>query len=145
MILKKKGESQSSSVEIKSILAEGLKVDGNVISEGKIRIDGEIRGDVKGNYIILGEPSKINGNIFSEFVVVMGKVKGNINSKEIEIKATGQIQGDIITQKLSVESGASIEGNIKSGVFYEAKSPNSSTETTERPGKPLAMKGARSK
>ena len=126
----KKKESNSST-EIKSILAEGLKIEGNVIAEGKIRIDGEINGDIKGDYIILGETSKIKGNIFSEFIVIMGTVEGNITSQEVEIKTTGKIRGDIVTQKLSIEPGASVEGNIKSGDFYENSISISSMETVE--------------
>ena len=126
----KKRESNNSS-EIKSILAEGLKIEGNVLAEGKIRIDGEINGDIKGDYIILGETSKIKGNIFSEFIVIMGTAEGNITSQEVEIKTTGKIRGDIVTQKLSIEPGASIEGNIKSGDFYENSISISSMETAE--------------
>ncbi|WP_459897154.1 bactofilin family protein [Desulfurobacterium crinifex] len=126
----KKKESNSST-EIKSILAEGLKIEGNVIAEGKIRIDGEINGDIKGDYIILGETSKIKGNILSEFIVIMGTVEGNISSREVEIKTTGKIRGDIVTQKLSIEPGASIEGTLRSGDFYENSISISSIETVE--------------
>ena len=131
MIRKREKRENSNSAEIKSILAEGLRIEGNVIAEGKIRIDGEINGDIKGDYIILGETSKIKGNIFSEFAVIMGTVQGNITSQEVEIKTTGKIRGDIVTQKLSVEPGASVEGNIKSGDFYENSISISSMETVE--------------
>jgi cytoskeletal protein CcmA (bactofilin family) len=128
MIRKKES---SSSTEIKSILAEGLKIEGNVLSEGKIRIDGEINGDIKGDYIILGETSKIKGNILSEFIVIMGTVEGNISSQEVEIKTTGKVRGDIVTQKLSIEPGASIEGTLRSGDFYEKNVSIFSIETVE--------------
>ncbi len=128
MIKKKKS---NSSTEIKSILAEGLKIEGNVIAEGKIRIDGEINGDIKGDYIILGETSKVKGNVLSEFIVIMGTVEGNITSREVEIKTTGKVRGDIVTQKLSIEPGASIEGNIRSGDFYGNSISISSIETVE--------------
>jgi cytoskeletal protein CcmA (bactofilin family) len=128
-MIRKKENSNSS--EIKSILAEGLKIEGNVLSEGKIRIDGEISGDIKGDYIILGETSKIKGNIFSEFIVIMGTVEGNISSQEVEIKTTGKMRGDIVTRKLSIEPGASIEGTIRSGDFYENSISISSIETVE--------------
>jgi cytoskeletal protein CcmA (bactofilin family) len=128
-MIRKKENGNSS--EIKSILAEGLKIEGNVLSEGKIRIDGEISGDIKGDYIILGETSKIKGNIFSEFIVIMGTVEGNISSQEVEIKTTGKMRGDIVTRKLSIEPGASIEGTIRSGDFYENSISISSIETVE--------------
>ncbi|ADY73375.1 protein of unknown function DUF583 [Desulfurobacterium thermolithotrophum DSM 11699] len=129
MIGKKK--ESNDLTEIKSILAEGLKIEGNVCAEGKIRIDGEIVGDIKGNYVILGETAKVKGNIFAESIIIMGNVEGNINSHEVEIKAYGRVEGDINTQKLSIEPGASINGVVKSGNFYEKSELNSSTEITE--------------
>jgi len=111
------GKKNNSSGEIRSILGEGLRINGNVVAEGKVRIDGEIVGDVKGDYIILGESGKIKGNVLTNEIVVMGSIEGNIQSEEVEIKSSGKIQGDIITKKLFVELGASIEGHVKTGDF----------------------------
>ncbi len=113
----KKKEVQEVPSEIKSILSEGLRIEGNIYAEGKIRIDGEVKGDVQGSYIILGESSKVGGNIKAEHVVAMGEITGNVEAKEVEVKSTARIKGDISSEKLSIEKGASISGNVKSGSY----------------------------
>jgi cytoskeletal protein CcmA (bactofilin family) len=119
-MLGKKKEGEAG--EVKSILSEGLKIEGNIISEGKIRIDGIVEGDVKGDFVVLGETSKIRGNLKVKNLISMGEVEGNILAEYVEIKKSSRIKGDITTQSLSVEPGASIEGSVKSGNF--ASSPS---------------------
>jgi len=126
-MLKKKKEEETA--EVKSILSEGLKIEGNVISEGKIRIDGIIEGDVSGDYVIFGESANIKGNVRAKSVVVMGSVEGNVESERAEIKRSAKVKGDISVRELSVDPGASIEGKVTSGSYLS--SSNSSKEITE--------------
>ena len=123
MLGKKKEEGIT---EVKSILAEGLKIEGNIISEGKIRIDGTVEGDVRGDFLIFGQTAVIKGNVKAKSVVVMGTVEGNIESEIVEIKSSSKIKGDILVKELSIEPGASIDSRIVSGDYTR-----SSGETTE--------------
>jgi len=129
----KRKESENME-EIKSILAEGLRIEGNVYAEGKIRIDGEVTGDVRGSYVILGQASKVKGNVYAEVVVAMGSIEGNVEAKELDIKSSAKIKGDIIAESLSVEPGASLNGLVKVGSYKEASETASlsfSAETQE--------------
>jgi len=105
--------------EIKSILADGLKIEGNIHAEGKIRIDGEVVGDVKGKFVILGQSSKVKGNVYAEVVVAMGSVEGNIEAKKLEVKASAKLKGDVVAESFSVEPGASLNGLVKAGSYRE--------------------------
>jgi cytoskeletal protein CcmA (bactofilin family) len=120
--------------EIKSILAEGLKIEGNIYAEGKIRIDGEVVGDVSGKFVILGQSSKIKGNVYGEIIVAMGSVEGNLEAKKLEVKASAKIKGDIVAENFSVEPGASLNGLVKVGSYRESSenSLESSSAETKR-------------
>ena len=126
-MLKKRREEEIG--EVKSILAEGLKIEGNVISEGKIRIDGVVEGDVNGEYVIFGESATVKGNVKAKSVVVMGTVEGNVESERLELKSSARVKGDISVKEFSVEPGASIEGRVLSGSYLS--SSISSNETAE--------------
>ena len=131
MIRRKESENMD---EIKSILAEGLKIEGNIYAEGKIRIDGEVTGDVRGEFIILGQSSKINGNVCAEIIIAMGCIEGNIEAKKLEVKASAKVKGDIVAENFSVEPGASLHGLVKVGnyrEFSESSLESSSAETEE--------------
>ncbi|WP_132524524.1 bactofilin family protein [Phorcysia thermohydrogeniphila] len=114
----KRKESENID-EIKSILAEGLKIEGNIYAEGKIRIDGEVTGDVRGKFVILGQSSKINGNVYAEVVVAMGNIEGNVEAKKLDVKASAKIKGDVVAENFSVEPGASLHGLVKVGSYRE--------------------------
>ncbi len=129
-MLRKKEEKRIDTAEIKSILAEGLRIDGNITAEGKIRIDGTVNGNVKGDFIIIGQSSKINGDIEAERLVVMGEVKGNVKGSSVEIKASAKVKGDLTVKEISVEPGASIEGKVQTGDFLKTEH-TSLTEITE--------------
>jgi len=103
--------------EVKSILAEGLKVEGNIIAQGKIRIDGEVNGDVKGEVLIFGKPSVVKGNISAKKVVLMGELQGNLSAESAEVKSSARVKGDLTVKELLVEPGASIDGSLKVGEF----------------------------
>jgi cytoskeletal protein CcmA (bactofilin family) len=111
----------------KSILAEGLRIEGNIRAEGKIKIDGEVNGDIAGDCIILGQASHIKGNVRADIVVVMGNVEGNIDAETLEIKSSARLKGDMCAEKLSVEPGASLEGTVKVGSYREKASVTIST------------------
>ncbi len=123
MLGKKKEEE---TVEVKSILAEGLKIEGNIISEGKIRIDGSVEGEINGDFFIFGPTALIKGNISAKSVIVMGTVEGNIKAERAELKSSSKVKGDVLAKVLSVEPGASIEGKVICGDYT-----SSSGETTE--------------
>jgi len=130
-MLKRKVEEKADTGEIKSILSEGLNIDGNITAEGKIRIDGTVNGNVKGNFVILGQSSKITGNVEAEKLVAMGEIKGNVKSETAEIKSSAKISGDILVKELSVEPGASVEGKVQTGEFLIKREGISSVEITE--------------
>jgi len=112
------------SGEIKSILSEELKVEGNIFATGKVRIDGQVFGDVSGDYIIFGESSKVKGNVEAKRVVLMGEIEGDIKAEELEVRSSAKIKGNLNVRALSVEKGASLDGTVKSGSFLEVQSSN---------------------
>ncbi len=123
-MLGKKREEEMA--EVKSILAEGLKIEGNIFSEGKIRIDGTVEGDVNGDFVIFGQRAAVKGNVKAKTVVAMGTVEGNVEAEKLEVKSTAKVRGDLTVKELSVEPGASLDGRVKSGSYT-----SSSGETTE--------------
>jgi len=129
-MLRKKEEGKMDTAEIKSILAEGLRIDGNITAEGKIRIDGVVNGNVKGHFIIVGQSSKITGDVEAEKLVIMGEVNGNIKGTSVEVKASAKIKGDLTVKEISVEPKASIEGKVQTGDFLKTEQ-TSLTETVE--------------
>lgn len=91
----------------------GTQVEGNIISTGDIRIDGQLKGNLetKGK-LVLGQTGSVEGEIKCKNSVVEGKIQGKIFVTELlSLKATSKIFGDITTNKLAIEPEAQFTGN----------------------------------
>lgn len=98
-----------------TIISVGVKLEGSLTSDGNVRVDGFIKGDViaKGN-ITVGDHGEIKGNINADNVVVGGTIFGTVNSKEkLVLEANSKLQGDISTKILVIAPGAKFDGTSK--------------------------------
>ena len=96
-----------------TILARDLKIEGTVMSSGLIEIEGNIKGTIKGNSVILREEGVFEGEIFAESFNIRGKFDGIIRAKNINISSKARVTGTIEYDSLSVEDGACIDGQFK--------------------------------
>nr|MBF0223358.1 polymer-forming cytoskeletal protein [Desulfobulbaceae bacterium] len=106
-------ENSSENIAISSIIGNGMNVVGDVNFTGKLRLDGQVKGNIKGEYLILGETGVVTGDIESETCSLQGTVNGNINSRNMNVIKGCRIEGNVSTVNLTVEKGASINGEVK--------------------------------
>lgn len=95
-----------------SYIGEGTEVDGKIVSQGSLRIDGKVKGEIdcKG-MITVGEKGVLEANVKASALTVMGTVVGNVHAKErVEILNTGKIEGDVETPKIAIEEGGILDG-----------------------------------
>jgi len=98
-----------------SILSKGVTVDGNINSNGNVRIDGQVNGNINVNgNLTLGETSTLIGNVKAGNVTLSGKIQGNIfSSEKLILQSNAQMYGDLITKTLVIEHGAKFNGKSK--------------------------------
>lgn len=106
---------QQSSNE--TIIAQGVKVEGDFHSQGDVVIDGEVNGSIETTQTLtIGQSARIHADVTAKSAVIAGEVKGNIHASErLELLATSVIQGDVETQNLSIATGARVNGKITMG------------------------------
>jgi cytoskeletal protein CcmA (bactofilin family) len=113
-VISKKLESISSNFKsTPTIISRDLRVEGEIISSGLIEIEGNIKGTIKGNSVILREDGVVEGVIIAEVLSIRGKFDGTIRAKNLNIAAKARITGTIEYDLLSVEDGACIDGQFK--------------------------------
>lgn len=96
-----------------TIIARDLKIDGELISNGMVEIEGNIKGTIKGNSVILREEGYVEGVIMAESVSLRGTFEGTIRAKNISISSKAKVHGEIEYGSLSVEDGACVDGQFK--------------------------------
>ena len=97
-----------------SIIGREMILVGDVCFKGKLRLDGKIKGNIKGDYLIVGGSGNVVGDIEVAQCTCQGRVEGNINVKKLHVIKDGTITGKVETNDLSVESGAILNGEVKS-------------------------------
>ena len=97
-----------------TIIAQGVKVEGDFTSQGDVVIDGEVTGSVHTEQSLrIGSSAKIHANVIAENAVIAGEVQGNLRVQDtLEVLASAKLQGDISTRVISVAPGATINGTI---------------------------------
>lgn len=93
-------------------LVEGTAINGDLLTEGNIRIDGNIYGNisVKGK-LVLGKNGRIEGDIKCLNADIEGIILGNISVDGLLIlKESARIEGTITTHKIGVLEGAEFTG-----------------------------------
>ena len=98
-------------------VAKGTKIQGNFHSAENIRLDGAIVGEVRcDKKLVMGEGSRLEGKIFANDAVVMGRVEGDLTIQGVlHLTASARIKGNINTRHLIVDEGAKYEGQCKAG------------------------------
>ncbi len=107
-----KAESAEKLV-ISSILDKKLSVVGDVTFSGKARIDGKVKGNIKGDFLVLSETATVIGDIDAVGIVCQGRVEGNIKAEKLHAQQEAKINGCLNVDDLTVDSGASLAGEIK--------------------------------
>ncbi len=95
-----------------SLIGSGTVVEGKITTEGSIRIDGTLVGDVlaKANAAI-GASGVVKGTISAKNVTLSGRVKGTVMASEkLVLESKSVLQGDIKSVRLVVDEGAVFEG-----------------------------------
>lgn len=100
-----------------TIIARGVKLEGDFKSEGNVVVEGEVSGTLTaGNDLRVNEGAVINADVKTENAVVAGEINGNVKVIEkLELLATAKINGDINTKVLSITPGAIVNGKISMG------------------------------
>jgi len=92
----------------------GASIEGDIITNCTIIINGSIKGDIKSdNKILIGSEAEIFGNISASQLLIYGKVHGSVFVNDIIIlKENCIVESDIVTSKIVCEKNCTISGHI---------------------------------
>ena len=98
-----------------SIIAAGTVITGDVRTEGTVKVEGEVLGNVHaGQQVLLARGSRVKGDVQTREAVIGGIVEGAIRAIErVEIQATAVVQGDVTTQRIVIAEGGQVNGGLE--------------------------------
>lgn len=96
-------------------IGKSLVIKGEVTGSESLYIDGRVEGSINlsGNRVTVGRNGVVAANITAREIVVLGKVRGNLNATDrVDIRNEGSLTGDVVAQRISIEDGAYFKGGI---------------------------------
>ncbi len=129
-------EQGSGGPEV-TVVGKGARIEGNLVSAGSLRIDGQVKGKITAEGdVSLSAQSDVDAEIRAANVIVAGKFKGNIMAtNRTELSRGGSVDGNVNTKVLVVAEGATFTGqSIMDGRSAAASSPSTSTEAPATAG-----------
>ena len=98
-----------------TIIGKEAVVDsGKIESKSSVQVNGKVLADMAiESSLVIGQKGYVEGNINAGFVLVAGKIVGNLEVvHQIHLTKTAIIVGDIMCESIVVDNGAQIDGNF---------------------------------
>ena len=103
---------------IDSLIGVGTRIEGNVVFTGGLRVDGEIRGNVRTaegetGTLVVSEQARIEGEIRVSHLVVNGALVGPVHASDfLELQPRSRVSGDVHYSSLEMHLGAVVDGRL---------------------------------
>lgn len=109
--------SFSGSRGAATVIAHGVRVEGDFSSQGDVVIEGEVHGNVSvGGALQVGPQARLKADVTAEQATVAGVIEGNMAiGSHLDLKATAKIIGDLTCETAVIESGATLCGKVVIG------------------------------
>lgn len=111
--MKIRSTTANDSNERLNVIVEGTRIQGDIVTESNLRIDGEVRGNVSSkSKVVIGANGRIKGNLICSDADIEGNIEGILTvSNVLSLKTTAMVIGEISTSRISIEEGAQFSGN----------------------------------
>jgi len=104
---------------IKSLIAQGTCIEGNLKFTDGLRIDGEVIGNICANegspsILVISESAVVTGRIHADHVIINGRVIGPVHASELlELQPKANIAGEVSYKALEMHQGAVMYGQLR--------------------------------
>ena len=112
---------------IKSLIAEGSQITGNISFTDGLRVDGTITGNIRAgedvaSILVISEIATVTGEIVADHIIINGTVTGPIHARKmLELQPKARIEGDVDYAALEMHQGALITGQLRPMLGEEGK------------------------
>jgi cytoskeletal protein CcmA (bactofilin family) len=119
MKFRRKSDQTIEVTKLSSLIDGGVEIEGDVLITDGLRVDGHIRGDVRGKpdtkgLLVLSQQGSIEGSVKVYDAVINGTIKGDVEVEHfLELQAHARVTGSISYRQLKMDCGASVDGRLQ--------------------------------
>lgn len=114
---KSKSDSVLGSSTGNTLIGAGTTIKGDLISNGDVRIDGTLIGNITGSAkVLIGQDGVVQGDVEGQQADIQGKVTGKLHIKELlNLRGDAIVRGNIHAGKLQIEPSVTFNGQCHMG------------------------------
>ncbi len=128
-------KTPEAGASILSVISRDMQVQGNCDTDGQLRIEGKITGNVTAQGVELAASGSVDGDIIAaqetksaQVFIISGLVTGAVQAARVEVRSGGRVHGGIVAdeavihgqvhggilarQRLALEETAEVEGDV---------------------------------
>ncbi len=110
MKLARRLSRSSTGAPVPSIISENAKLQGDIISEGIVHIDGHVEGDISCDELVIGVKGSVIGSVNANNLQLYGVLNGKAAVDTLFIAKTAKLIGDATHNTIAIEPGAYVDG-----------------------------------
>ena len=99
----------TNSAGSSTVIANGSTIEGRITAPGIISISGYVKGDVNASEIVIDREGAVNGSIFAEHLIIIGKFEGEVSANKITVASTASVKGYLSYKRVAIDDGATLD------------------------------------
>lgn len=100
-------------IELTALLGRGTRFEGKLHFEGRVRIDGTFRGEIRSDgTLIIGEGARVHADVYVGTLIVKGgMLAGLVQARQsIELHVPAQVTGHLTAPEIFMDKGVQFSG-----------------------------------
>src|SRR3989441_8565862 len=116
-IFTEKGHGAPESEAGLSIIGAGMRVEGDIVAEGVVKIEGTVVGTVRaGRQVLVAKGGEVEGDVITKEAIIGGEGGGSVRAKErIQIQAASVVHGGLASRRLQGREGGGVHRAGRTG------------------------------
>ena len=92
-----------------TVISSGSFVEGRITGQHVISISGHLKGELNASEIVIEREGVVEGSVYAEHLIIIGKFEGQASSNKITIASTGSVKGKLSYKRLAIDDGANLD------------------------------------
>ena len=97
----------------RSVIAEDIVIECNILSQGILEFGGQITGDITADAVVLTSTARVRGRVRARQLTIDGELHGAATALNVNIKNGARVKANFAYETLEVASGAQVVGEYK--------------------------------
>lgn len=100
-----------------NLLGPGTRFEGLLTFRGGVRVDGVLRGEVRGSgRLVLGPSAEVDARVEVDEIVLSGRLHGEVRARQrAELLEGAELVGRLVAPRLTMADGARLQGPCTTG------------------------------